>query len=97
MLESLFQNTTQQVLSKYNTHIQQINIIGKNFKFLTDKELQEKTNELKQRLLKGEPQASIINEAFALVREASDRVLGLRHFDVQLIGGFILNEGKIAE
>jgi preprotein translocase subunit SecA len=97
MLESLFQNTTQQVLSKYNTHIQQINTISKNFKFLTDSELQEKTNELKQRLLKGEHQASIINEAFALVREASDRVLGLRHFDVQLIGGFILNEGKIAE
>jgi len=97
MLESLFQNTTQQVLSKYNSQLQQINIIGKTFKILTDDELKEKTTELKQRLLNGAPQSSIINEAFALVREASERVLGLRHFDVQLIGGFILNEGKIAE
>jgi preprotein translocase subunit SecA len=97
MLESLFQNTTQQVLSKYNSNVQQINTIGKTFKTLTDSDLQKKTNELKQRLVNGEPQSSIINEAFALVREASERVLGLRHFDVQLIGGFILNEGKIAE
>ena len=97
MLESLFQNTTQQVLSKYNSHVQKINIIGEAFKTLTDKELQDKTKELKQRLLNDEPQASIIDEAFALVREASDRVIGLRHFDVQLIGGFILNEGKVAE
>jgi len=97
MLESLFQKTTQQVLTKYNPQIQQINSIGKTFKTLTDKDLQEKTKELKQRLNNGDPQSSIINEAFALVREASDRVLGLRHYDVQLIGGFILNEGKIAE
>jgi len=97
MLESLFQKTTQQVLAKYNPQIQQINSIGKNFKTLTDKDLQQKTKELKQRLNNGEPQSSIINEAFALVREASDRVLGLRHYDVQLIGGLILNEGKIAE
>jgi preprotein translocase subunit SecA len=97
MLESLFQNTKQQILSKYNSQVQEINIIGKTFKTLPDRELQEKTEELKQRLLKGAPQSSIINEAFALVREASERVLGLRHYDVQLIGGFILNEGKIAE
>jgi preprotein translocase subunit SecA len=97
MLESLFQKTTQQVLSKYNPQVQQINSIGKKFKTLTDKDLQEKTEELKHRLNNGEPQNLIINEAFALVREASDRVLGLRHYDVQLIGGLILNEGKIAE
>ena len=97
MLESLFQNSTQQVLSKYNSNVQQINIIGKTFKTLTDADLKEQTDELKQRLVNGESQNSIINEAFALVREASDRVLGLRHFDVQLIGGLILNEGKIAE
>jgi preprotein translocase subunit SecA len=97
MLESLFQNTTQQILSKYNPQLQQINLIGNTFKTFTDDELQEKTNELKKRLAEGEYQSSIINEAFALVREASDRVLGLRHFDVQIIGGFILNDGKIAE
>ena len=97
MLESLFQKTTQQVVAKYNTQIQQINSIGKQFTTLTDEDLQKKTKELKERLNNGEPQSSIINEAFALVREASDRVLGLRHYDVQLIGGLILNEGKIAE
>ena len=97
MLESLFQNPTQQILSKYNPQLQQITNLGKTFKTLTDRELQDKTKELKQRLNNGASQASIINEAFALVREASERVLGLRHYDVQLIGGFILNEGKIAE
>ena len=97
MLESFFQNTTQQVLAKYSTHLQKINVVGKTLKTLPDSEFQKKTKELKARLLNGESQESIIYEAFALVREASDRVLGLRHFDVQLIGGFILNEGKIAE
>ena len=82
---------------KYNPQLQQINLIGNTFKTFTDGELQKKTNELKKRLAEGESQSSIINEAFALVREASDRVLGLRHFDVQIIGGFILNDGKIAE
>merc|ERR1711869_92812 len=63
----------------------------------TDVELKEKTIELRQRLLEGESTLFIISEAFALVREASRRVLGLRHFDVQLIGGLVLTEGKIAE
>ena len=68
------------------------------FKKFTDQELREQTAKLKQRLLAGnDSKESIINEAFALVREASDRVLGLRHYDVQLIGGLVLNEGKIAE
>ena len=67
------------------------------FRLFTDVELKEKTIELRQRLLKGESTLFIISEAFALVREASRRVLGLRHFDVQLIGGLVLNEGKIAE
>lgn len=97
MLETFFQNTTQQVLSKYKSQLNQINLIGKKFKSLTDVELQEKSNELKKRLRVGETKESIINEAFALVREATDRVLGLRHFDVQLVGGLVLNEGKIAE
>ena len=97
MLEALFQNTTQQVISKYSSQLQQINSIGQKFKTLTDIELQQITTSLKQRLRSGESEDIIINEAFALVREASDRVLSLRHFDEQLVGGFILNEGKIAE
>ena len=69
MLETFFQNTTQQVLSKYKSQLNQINLIGKKFKSLTDVELQEKSNELKKRLRVGETKESIINEAFALVRE----------------------------
>ena len=98
MLETIFQDPTQRVLSKYSSRLRQINSIGTSFKKFTDDELREKTVNLKQRLLKeSEDVEAITNEAFALVREASDRVLGLRHYDVQLIGGLVLNEGKIAE
>jgi|TARA_B110000971_G_scaffold219093_1_gene259409 preprotein translocase subunit SecA len=97
MLETIFQNSSQQILSKYKPQVNLINALENNLKLFTDLELKEKTQELRQRLLKGESKLSIIPEAFALVREASRRVLGLRHFDVQLIGGLVLNEGKIAE
>ena len=98
MLETIFQDPTQRVLSKYSSRLRQINSIGTSLKTFTDDELRDKTVNLKQRLLKGgEEVETITNEAFALVREASDRVLGLRHYDVQLIGGLVLNEGKIAE
>merc|ERR1711968_368207 len=97
MLEAIFQNSSQQVLSKYKPQVNSINSLENKFKNLTDLELKETTSELKNRLLKGENQSSLIPEAFALVREASKRVLGLRHFDVQLIGGLVLDEGKIAE
>ena len=97
MLETLFQNPSQQVLTKYSPQVRQINSIGEELKKFTDLELQQKTTELKNRLQGGESKAVIINEAFALIREATARVLGLRHFDVQLIGGLVLTEGKIAE
>jgi preprotein translocase subunit SecA len=98
MLETIFQDPSQRVLSKYNSQLCQINSIGTVLKGLTDEELRKKTMLLKQRLV-GDTNMSetIINEAFALVREASDRVLGLRHYDVQIIGGLVLHEGKIAE
>ena len=97
MLETIFQNTPQQVLTKYNSQIRQINEFGEAYVKLPDFALQEKTEELKNRLKNGESESSIINEAFALAREACHRVLGLRHYEVQLLGGLILNEGKIAE
>jgi len=97
MLDTIFQNTTQQTLSKYSSQVSQINSIGKKFTKFTDLELKQKAEELKQRARSGTSKEDLINESFALVREASDRVLGLRHFDVQLIGGLVLNEGKIAE
>jgi len=97
MLEAIFQNSSQQVTSKYKPQLKQINALETFFKGLTDLELKEKTNELRKRLLQGEAKSTLIPETFALVREASSRVLGLRHYDVQLIGGLVLNEGKIAE
>jgi preprotein translocase subunit SecA len=97
MLETIFKNPLQQVLSKYKPQVDQINALENNFKEFTDLELQQETNKFKQRILNGEIESSLISESFGLVREASRRVLGLRHFDVQLIGGLVLNEGKIAE
>ena len=75
----------------------QVNQYDKPFRELSDEALQAKTDEFKARLEKGETLNDIMAEAFAVVREASDRVLGLRHFDVQIMGGHVLHEGRIAE
>ena len=97
MLKAIFKNSSQQILLKYKTQLDKINALEDNLKLLTDLELKDQTNKLKKRLRNGATKSSILPEAFALVREASRRVLGLRHFDVQLIGGIVLTEGKIAE
>lgn len=89
---------------KYRRMVSKINSLENTFKQLSDSTLKIKTNEFKQRLLNGEGDTKKKNkpppitlEIFALVREASRRILGLRHFDMQLVGGLVLNEGKIAE
>ena len=97
MLDAIFQSSAQQVLAKYKTEITKINDLETTFRSLSDLKLKEKVTELKQRFLNDENDEFLVLEGFALVREASKRVLGLRHFDVQLIGGLVLNEGKIAE
>jgi len=97
MLEALFQPSQQQVFAKYKPQIDKINGLENSFELFTDLELKEKTKDLKRRLSTGETKSSLTPEAFALVREASKRVLGLRHFNVQLIGGLVLDECKIAE
>ena len=97
MLDVIFQSSAQQVLAKYKTEITKINDLETTFRSLSDLKLKEKVTELKQRFLNDENDEFLVLEGFALVREASKRVLGLRHFDVQLIGGLVLNEGKIAE
>ena len=97
MLDTLFQNPTQQTLRKYNPQLTQISKIGQTLKNFTDDELREKTLELKNSLAQKKDTQYVLLQAFALVREATERVLGLRHFDVQIIGGLILTEGKIAE
>ena len=98
MFETFFQNSTNRALTKYDQIVDQINSLEKGFNNLTDTELRDYTTRLKVDLCKGvKSNDQITAEAFALVREATTRVLGLRHFDVQLVGGLILNEGKIAE
>ena len=77
--------------------VNKINELESSISILSDEKLVDKTNEFKKRLEAGETLDDILPEAFAVVREASKRVLGMRHFDVQLIGGIILHQGRIAE
>ncbi|MGR5456603.1 preprotein translocase subunit SecA, partial [Vibrio alfacsensis] len=77
--------------------VKQINNYEPQFEALSDEELKAKTVEFRERLDKGENLDQLLPEAFATVREASKRVFGMRHFDVQLIGGMVLNSGQIAE
>ena len=98
MFETFFQNSTKRSLAKYDQIVKQINALENEFHNLTDIQLRDYTTQLKVYLRNStKSKEQITVESFALVREASKRVLGLRHFDVQLIGGLILNEGKIAE
>ncbi len=84
-------------LKKLQPRVDQINALEPEYEALTDELLQAKTGEFRQRLEQGETLDQLLPEAFAVVREASKRVLGMRHFDVQLIGGMVLHAGKIAE
>jgi preprotein translocase subunit SecA len=84
-------------VKKIRPIVDRINALEPGFKSLSDEELRRKTDEFRARLAKGETLDDLLPEAFATVREASIRVLGMRHFDVQLIGGVVLHEGKIAE
>ena len=85
------------VTNQYQALINQINAIENNLKILTDTELRNKTFQLKKQYKQEQDLNSLIAESFAITREASLRTLGLRHFDVQLIGGLVLNSGKISE
>lgn len=97
MLKLLLGDPNARKLKKYQPYITEINLLEEDIQALSDEELKGKTAEFKQRLAKGEALNDILPEAFAVVREAGKRVLGLRHFDVQLLGGVILNSGQIAE
>jgi preprotein translocase subunit SecA len=97
MLKLLLGDPNARKLKKYQPYITEINLLEEEIKALSDEALKGKTAEFKQRLAKGEALDDILPEAFAVVREAGRRVLGLRHFDVQLLGGIILHSGQIAE
>ena len=96
--DRLFNGSNEKEVKKIRKIVeQQINPLEEGLKKLSDSSLANKTNEFKARLAKGETLDDILTEAFAVVREASRRVLGMRHFDVQLIGGIVLHRGNIAE
>ena len=95
MRKNLFKNNL--VINKYQDLINQINILEDDFKTLSDSDLRAKSFKLKKQYKQNQDLNSLIVESFALTREASSRTLGLRHFDVQLIGGLVLNNQKIAE
>lgn len=96
--DKLFNGSNEKEIKKIRKIVeQQINPLEDGLKKLSDSSLANKTNEFKARLAKGETLDDILPEAFAVIREASRRVLGMRHFDTQLIGGIILHRGNIAE
>lgn len=95
MRKNLFQ--TNSFLNKYQNVINEINLLEDSLKTLSDSELRTKSFKLKQQYVENPDLTTLITESFALTREASRRTLGLRHFDVQLIGGLVLNDQKIAE
>jgi len=97
VLTKLFGSRNERILKDMYPVVDQINALEAEIKPLSDDALKAKTDEFKQRLADGTPLDDLLPEAFAVAREASSRVLGMRHFDVQLIGGMVLNSGKIAE
>jgi preprotein translocase subunit SecA len=97
LIRSIFGSRNERTIRRLEKTVQLINALDVKIHALSDEALAAKTDELKKRLEKGETREAILPEAFAVVREVSARVLKLRHFDVQLIGGMVLHEGNIAE
>ncbi|MFT6902439.1 MAG: preprotein translocase subunit SecA [Colwellia sp.] len=96
-MTKLFGSRNDRLLKQMHKEVSKINALEPVFEALSDEELKAKTPEFKERIAQGEELDALLPEAFAVVREASKRVFGMRHFDVQMIGGMVLNSGKIAE
>ncbi|HCV07487.1 MAG TPA: preprotein translocase subunit SecA, partial [Oscillibacter sp.] len=97
LIQKIFGTYSQRELKSIYPIADKIEALEDEYRQLTDEQLQAKTPEFKQRLQQGETLDDILPEAFAAVREAADRVLGLRPYRVQLIGGIVLHQGRIAE
>ncbi len=97
LLTQIFGSRNQRLLKQYKKTVREINALEAEMEKLSDAQLQAKTPYFKERLAKGEKPDDLLPEAFAVCREASKRVLKMRHFDVQLIGGMVIHQGKIAE
>ena len=93
----IFGDANEKYLKSVGFFVEKINILEEKVNNIPENDFPKKTKELKERVEKGESLNDILPEAFALVREASKRVLNQRHYDVQLIGGIVLHQGKIAE
>jgi preprotein translocase subunit SecA len=97
LVKKIFGDANEREVKRLMRTVEEINAMESKFTALSDEQLRGKTDEFKARIEKGEELAAILPEAFATVREASKRTLGMRHFDVQLLGGMVLHEGKISE
>ena len=97
LTKSVFGTTDERTIKKMSKDVKKINSLESEIEKLEDLQLKGKTEEFKMRITNGESLDSVLPEAFAVVREAAKRVLGMRHYDVQLIGGMILHSGKISE
>ena len=97
IFKKIFGSRNDRMLSQYQKTVQTINALEADFEALSDEQIKQKTEALKSQLQEGKTLDDILPEAFALVREAGKRVFGMRHYDVQMIGGMALNDGRIAE
>ena len=97
VFSKFFGDANQRYLKNVQPLVDEINKLEKEFERFSDDQLIVKTEEFKKRITQGETLDDLLPEAFAVVREAAKRTLNQRHFDVQLIGGIVLHEGKIAE
>ncbi len=93
----IFGSSNDRVLKTLSRHVEPINALEPRYEVMDDSQLRNQTDIFRERLKNGEPLPNLLHESFAVVREAAKRSLGQRHYDVQLIGGIALNEGKIAE
>ena len=97
LVEKIFGSYSEKEIKRIMPLVDKIESLEESMKAHSDEELRNKTEEFKERLSKGETLEDILPEAYAVVSEAADRVLEMRHFKVQLIGGIILHQGRIAE
>src|SRR5690606_15470794 len=97
LLKKIFGSRNDRLLKQFRSQVARINALEGQMAELSDEALAAKTVEFRQRLANGSTLDDLLPEAFAVVREGSKRVLGMRHFDVQLVGGMVLHSGRIAE
>ena len=97
LLKKLFGTANERIIKKLFKEVEQINGLEKTVLSLSDRELTQKTQSLKQKIINGQSLDDITYEAFAVVREAAKRVIGQRHYYVQMVGGLILHRGMVTE